>query len=77
MTGAPDDREVDEFLAGGSRLSRDYRALGREEPPTALDAQIRSIAAAAVKPRRARRPPWGGCGRRHSPRRWYSPYRWC
>ena len=56
MTGDPEDRELDEYMAGDSPLSRDYRALGREEPHPALDAQIRSAAAAAVKRRKARRP---------------------
>jgi hypothetical protein len=58
VTDAPEDRDLDAHLAGGSRLSREYAALGREEPPPALDARIRAAAAAAVPaPARRRRSP--------------------
>ncbi len=57
MTTRPDDPEFEQYLAGGSRVSREYGSLPLEEPPPALDARIRTSAAAAVAvargPRRA------------------------
>lgn len=41
----PPDRELEEYLAGGSPLSRHYAALAREEPPADLDRRIREAAA--------------------------------
>ena len=42
----------------GDRLTRSYRALGREEPPPALDAAILAAARDAVRPRSRNR--WAG-----------------
>lgn len=48
----PDDRELEEFLAGqGPQLAR-YRAASREQPPPALDAQVLAQARAALPARR-------------------------
>lgn len=48
----PDDRELEEFLAGqGPQLAR-YRAASRECPPSALDARVLAQARAALPPRR-------------------------
>ena len=52
-----DDRLLDEYLRGGSPLSRVYRETGREEPPAHLDAAILAQAKAAVGARRSK-PRW-------------------
>lgn len=54
----PDDRELEEFLAGqGPQLAR-YRAASRECPPLALDARVLAQARAALPPRRGVRQAW-------------------
>lgn len=49
-----DDRGLDEYLEGGSRLSKRYREASRESAPPELDAAILAQARAAVRPRRTR-----------------------
>ena len=56
MTG-PDDKDLEKYLAGGSRVSRDYDALGQEQPPAGLDSRILAEAAAAVGVKKTRRRP--------------------
>lgn len=49
MSTPPDDRELEDFLSGGSRVSQSYRASSQEEPPAALDARIRAEAARDIE----------------------------
>lgn len=53
----PDHNDLEQYLAGGSRVSRDYEALGQEQPPAALDSRILAEAAAGVGVKKARRRP--------------------
>ncbi len=56
----PDDRLLDEFLAGQGAVRESYRAVAQQQPPPALDAAIlRAASAAAAAPlRRAPRARW-------------------
>jgi len=47
MSEPRDDKELEDWLAGESPLSRRYRALGDEEPPAEIDRRILADAAAA------------------------------
>lgn len=51
----PDDRELQDYLKGGSRLSRAYRQAGNETPPPELDEAILARARAEAR----RKPDWG------------------
>lgn len=57
-TGKPSDRIVDEYLRGGSELSRAYQALATEQPRTAVDRDILSQAREAVAGSRPESKPW-------------------
>jgi hypothetical protein len=53
----PDDRELEQYLQGGSRLSRRYREGSRETAPPELDAAV--LAHSRAELRRKRGPnPW-------------------
>lgn len=54
----PDDRELEEFLAGQGPHHARYRAASSERPPPALDAQVLAQARAALPPRRDRLRRW-------------------
>lgn len=47
----PDDRELDQYLKGGSPLSRLYREASREQPPPELDEAILAAAKREVRAR--------------------------
>jgi TolA-binding protein len=48
-TGKQGDDGLDEYLAGSSRLSRNYRAVGDEEPSPEIDARILAEAERAAR----------------------------
>lgn len=50
----PRDTELQDYLGGQSELSRRYRQLPAELPPSALDEKIRAAARAPLVPRRPR-----------------------
>jgi hypothetical protein len=52
------DRELENYLAGDSPLSRRYRAASRETPPPELDAAVLAAARAAVVHAPRRRGRW-------------------
>lgn len=52
------DRELENYLAGDSPLSRRYRAASREVPPPELDAAVLAAARAAVVHAPRRRARW-------------------
>ena len=60
-TGKPDDRELEEFLAGRSEVSKRYReGASREGTPPELDEKVLRAAADAIPRERPRRRPWRG-----------------
>ena len=54
----PDDRELQQYLKGGSRLSQRYREASGERAPPELDAPILAQARAEVARRRRQGRPW-------------------
>ncbi len=60
MSEPHSDRELEQYLAGRSPASRNYAALGAEEPPATLDARIVEEARAAVQSKHpaSRSPLW-------------------
>lgn len=46
----PDDKELQDYLHGDSKLSRAYREASHEQPPAHLDRRILAQARAAVRP---------------------------
>ena len=51
MSSPSEEKDLEEYLSGGTEISRRYRALNREEPPAALD---RAVLARAGGRRRSR-----------------------
>lgn len=52
------DQIIDEYLRGGSSLSRDYRALAMEQPRAAVDRNILAQAREAVTGTQSKSKPW-------------------
>jgi hypothetical protein len=61
---SPEDRELEDFLARRSRVTAAWRELPGEEPPPALDARVRALAAAELRPQERERA---------APLRWLRP----
>ncbi len=54
----PDDQELDDYLRGGSAVSRQYRELGSADVPSELDRLVLRQAQEAVKVRPAKSRTW-------------------
>ncbi len=53
----PNDHELEQYLKGGSALSRRYRDASQEKAPAKLDEQVLALACAEVR-RKPRANPW-------------------